>query len=872
MSWFQWWRRREIEERDLDEELKTHLEIEARRRSESGRDPLAAAYAARQALGNLVRIREETREVWGWAPFERFLDDVRFGLRMLRKSPGWTAVMAATLALGIGLTTAIFSLVYSILLHPFPYPDPERLVVFWSTSSAAAAANLGRFQVASANWIDLRAQSKMFEDIALTRAVANFNLTGDGPPERLQGGRTSWNLPQVLGVHPLLGRMFTEEEAGRDAKVAVLSYGFWERRFARDPGVVGRNIQLNGEAYRVIGVVPPQFRYPTQNFELWTPLFIPLDEIQSRFSFNYRSIGRLKPGVTLRQAQSEMSAIMRHLAEQYPRSNKDLGVLVEPLLDNTVGQFRSVLYVLLASVGCLLLIGGINLGGLLIARASARTREIAVRAALGASAARLRRQMLAEVLPLSVVGGAGGVLLAWWLLKLLVPWLPRQLPGLESIELHGPVLASALALSVLVVLLAGMLPARLAAGVQLAGTMQQDSRTVAGGGAIRNALVAVQIAVTLVLLFAGGLLVRSLVALLNVNPGFSTQGVLTMHLAVTRAEYSTDSQVADYYGRLAARVKTVPGVIEAGVVNLLPFGENRQVNPLEFEGKLEAGRMGADWRSVTPGYFSAMGIPLLRGRDFSERDKEGAPLVGIIDEHLALTVFGSGDPLGQRCRFATGANTFSPWIQIVGVAGHIRNDSLETDPRPQAYWPEAQQMQDRGVLVVKTTGHPGSFTAAVVEQIQREDADQPVYDVRSMEEWLDRSLQSRRLLTGLVTLFGASSLLLACLGLYGVVSYGAGLRLREFGIRMALGAQPNAVRRLVLAHAGRLAVWGSAIGLALAWPVGSALQGLLYGVRSADTVALATAPCLLLVIAFLAGLGPARRAGRVDPAVTLRGE
>jgi len=438
--------------------------------------------------------------------------------------------------------------------------------------------------------------------------------------------------------------------------------------------------------------------------------------------------------------------------------------------------------------------------------------------------------------------------------------------------LHGPVLAAALVLSVLVVLLAGMLPARMASRVQLAGTMQLDSRTVAGGSAIRNSLVAAQIAVTLVLIFAGGLFARSLAVLLKVNPGFSTQGVLTMHVAVTRANYPSDPQVADYYRRLAVRVKTIPGVIEAGFVNLLPFSANNQVNPVEFEGKLEGGWVGADWRSMTPGYFSAMGIPLLRGRDFSDRDTDATTLVGIVDEQLALRVFGTEDPLGKRCRFATGAHSFSPWIEIVGVAGHIRNDSLETDPRPQAYWPEAQQTQDRAALVIKTSGHPESFTSAVVEQIHKENPDQPVYDVRSMEEWLDRSLKSRRLLAGLVALFGAASLLLASLGLYGVVSYGARLRLREFGIRMALGAKPQDVRKLVLAHAGRLTLWGSAIGLAAAWPVGRALKSLLYGVTSADAMSLIAAPCLLLMVAFVAGLGPARKAGRVDPAVTLRGD
>jgi predicted permease len=641
---------------------------------------------------------------------------------------------------------------------------------------------------------------------------------------------------------------------------------------------VGRRLQLNGEAFEVIGVLPPEFRYPTKDFDLLAPLFIPPDEIQAWGHFYYRAVGRLKPGVSLQQAQAETSAITERLAAQRPRSQgtRD-GTWVESLLDTNVGQFRTTLYMLLAAVGCLLLIGCINLGGLLVVRASARTQEFAIRAALGASASRLRGQTLAEALPLSAVGAGAGALLAWGLLKVLVRWLPPHLPGLDSIGLHAPALAFALALSVLVTLLAGMLPARLAARVQLAATMQQGARTVAGGGAMRNAIVAAQIAVTLALVFAGGLLLRSLVAVMKVNPGFSTRGVLTMSLQVARAKYPTEPQVADYYQRLSARVKTIPGVIEAGMASLLPFNASIPSGPVVFESKPDGTAIG-EFCSITPGYFAAMGIPLLRGRDFSEHDKEGAAPVAIIDEQLARKAFGHEDPLGKRIKFAVITDR-TPWIEIVGVVGHIRSVSLETDrPSLQVYWPKAQprpevgRTQERGTLVVRTTGRPESFTSAIVEQIQKENPDQPVYDAHSMEDWLDRSLQSRNLLTGLVALFGGSALLLACLGLYGVVSYAVGLRLREFAIRTALGAQGRDVRRIVLAHAVRLWLAGSAIGLIVAWPVGRALQSQLYGVGSADVVALALAPSLLLVTALLAALGPALRAGRVDPAVMLRSE
>src|SRR5262249_36471096 len=377
--------------------------------------------------------------------------------------------------------------------------------------------------------------------------------------------------------------------------------------------------------FEVIGIMPPGFRYPTKDIELVAPLIVSPDEIRSQYSFSYRAVGRLKPGVTIQQAQQETSAITRRWAEQYPRAAGagDYGVSVESLLDSTVGPFRTTLYVLFAAVGCLLLIGCINRGGLLIVRASARTREFAIRATLGASAAGLRRQTLAELLPLSLAGGAGGALLAWWLLKVLVRWLPPQLPELESIGLQAPVLAFALVLSLVLVLAGGMLPARLASRVELARTMQQVSRTVAGGGRMRNALVTGQIGVTLVLVFAGGLLARSMVAVMNVDPGFSAERVLTMHLTATRARYQSDAEIVDYYDRLVSRVKSIPGVTEAGMVNLLPFSELRLVNPVEFEGKPDESSVGSDGRSVTPGYFAAMGIPLVRGRYFSERGKEG---------------------------------------------------------------------------------------------------------------------------------------------------------------------------------------------------------------------------------------------------------
>jgi predicted permease len=866
------WLARKQEDRDLSEELRAHLAIEAGQRVETGETPEEASRAAKRVFGNIAHIEEDVRESWGWAAVERFGEDVRFGLRMLRRTPVWTAVISAMLALGVGLGTAIFSVVYGVLLQPLPYPNAARLVAIWPTATKNGVA---RFNVSAALWLDWRKNSTLLEDIALTRPIANFNLTGEGTPERLQGARASFNVPLVLRVPPLLGRVFTEEEQRIDAKVAILSHAFWRRRFGGDSGIIGRKIQLNGQPFEVIGVMPPEYRYPSGDFELWTPLYIPPDELRHGMNHQYISVGRLKPGVRLEQVKAEFSAIMRRLAEEYPDNyragNEWIGALVEPLAQSDAFQVRTPLYVLLAAVGCLLLIGCMNLAVLLIARAGARAREMAMRVALGATSGRLRRQLLAEVLPLSLAGIGGGFILAWWFLQTMLPYLPADTPRVGSIGLNVPVLAFAVCVSLAVVLLASLLPGRIAARSHSGAMLRQSSRSVTGGGQARNLLVVAQIAVTLVLLFGGVLFARSFAELVRVNPGFSSQGVLTMHMAVTRAKYREDVRVADYYRRLLERVKSIPGVTGAGMVNRLPLSGIAQTGGVEFEG--HSGSYDSDWRSTTPGYFEAIGIPLKQGRLFLDSDRAESPAVGLIDERMAKRVFGNENPVGKRFRrYLPGLARQDPWAEIAGVVGHILNDSLERDVRPQVYWPETQRTQDRAALVVRTAGHAELYTPAVLEQIRKEEPDQPVYDIRSMEDWVDRTLQTRTLLTGMATLFGGASLLLACLGLYGVVSYTANLRLREFGIRMALGAGTGHVRGLVLRHAGMLALCGSVIGMVLSWPVGRALQSLLFGVTGGDLISLLLAPALLISVALLAAFGPAGRASKTDPAVTLRSE
>ncbi len=871
-GWIRRWLSRKDEECDISEELRAHLAIEARQRAEEGELPEEAARNAARALGNLTKIQEDIHETGRWSAFERLGEDMRFGLRTLRKAPAWTAVVSVTLAFGVGLSTAIFSIVYSVLLQPLPYPQADRLAAVWLSAPQSAYA---RYYVNAALWLDWRKNSTLLEDIALTRPVANFNLTGEGAPERLQGARTSFNLPLVLGVKPLLGRTFTEEEQRTDARVALFSYAFWKRRFGADPAILGRKIKLNGEPFEVIGIMPPVYQYPSAEFELWTPLYIPPDEIVHGMNNQYLCLGRLKPRVTVKQAHAELSRIMGHLSEEqgaiYGLGSDRVTALVEPLSQSDAFPVRSSLYTLLGAVGCLLLIGCMNLAVLLIARATGRGQEMAVRVALGATGARLKRQLLAETIPLSVAGIAGGLLLAGMLLHVSASYLPANTPRVASIGLHAPVVGFAVAISIIILLLAGLLPGQIAAGNHPGHALRQASRSVTAGGQARNLLVIAQIALTLVLLLGGLLFARSFSALLQVKPGFSSEGVLTMHLAVTRAKYRADERVADYYQRLVDRVGSIPGVTAAGVVNRLPFTGIAQTGGVEFEGRW--GHYDADWRSATPRYFEAMGIPLKQGRLFERSDRPLSPVVGLIDGRMARLVFGDESPLGKRFRrYLPGFPQQDSWTVIVGVVGHILNDNLEGDPRPQVYWPEAQHTQDRGALVIRTTGNPEGYTQAVIEQIRKEDPDQPVYDVRTMKQWIDRTLQRRTLLTGMVAVFGGASLLLACLGLYGVVSYAANLRLREFGIRMALGAGAGQVCGLVFRHAGKLALWGCLAGLMIAWPVSRTLENTLFGITKNDAVSWLLAPALLLSVALLSSLGPAGKAAKTDPAVTLRAE
>lgn len=808
------------------------------------------------------------------------LQDARYGARLMRRSPGFAAAAVLTIALGIGATTAMFSVVYGILLRPLPYGDPDRLVNLWTT---APSRGLPRAFVGMANMYDWKARNHVFEDIAALRAVANFNLTGQGAePERLFGSRISANLLPVLRVSPIVGRGFTEDEdeIGRE-RVVLLSYGLWKRRFAADPSLVGQAISLSGVPHTVVGVMGPDFSFPSREYQIWTPLTFDPNELASRQNLSYLAVARLKTGVSLQQANAEMEVISRQLEGEYPQ-NRGLGAVVVPMLGDTVASVRTPLYVLLGAVLAMLLIGCANLVNLLLARALVRQRELAVRAALGAGRVRLISQSIAELLPLLAVGGPGGVVAAAWMLYLVGPLLPPDLPRAESIGLHLPVLAFAALVLMAIAVFVGVWPALEASRRGLAAATSDLSRSATGGTArarTRDLLVVGQVAATLWLAIGATLLARSLAEMKRINPGFNPDRVYSVHLAIPRTKYTSDRAVAAFCTRVLDRVQSLPEVVSAAMVNRLPLAGGAQTAGIEFEGvesnrALPDSEVQADMRPVTPDYFRTLQIPVLSGRTFSEADDEDAAPVGIIDERLATRIFGGGNPIGRRFRpeLPTRVMPAQPWRTIVGVVGHIHHDRLDEDGRPQVYWSYKQFPQDRQALVVRTSGDPEALAHSIAAAIRSVDPEQPIYDARTLEEVVDRSLGRRWLQTALLVWFASISLLLASIGVYGVIAYAVGQRRREFGIRLALGASRGEIVGLVVRRGAALLAAGSIVGLAAAVASGRALAGLLFRVPVFDLPSFASATTILLIVALAACVIPARRAAKVDPSSALRAE
>lgn len=857
---------------DLAGEMRGHLDHLVDENVARGMTPEAARAAARRAFGPVTQLVEESRDARGIAWLTNALQDLRYGMRLMRRSPGLAVAAMLTVALGIGATTAMFSIVYGVLLRPLPFRDAHRLVNLWNT---APKRGLPRAFVGMANVYDWRARNHVFEEVAALRPIANFNLTGQNEPERLNGARTSANLFPVLGVTPLLGRTFTEDEdeIGHE-RVALLSYGLWQRRFGGDPAIVGRSIALSGVPHQVVGVMRPDFAYPTRDYQIWTPLTFDPQELVNRLNYSYTAVARLKAGVTVEQAQAELTIISAQLEREYPKTNEGIGADVAPMLADTVTAVRKPLYILLGAVIAMLLVGCANLANLLLARALVRQRELAVRAALGAGRSRLVAQSIAELAPMFAVGGALGVVAAGWVIRAIAPALPADLPRAENIGLHVPVLVFASAALAAIALFVGAWPALEASRSGLAASASDGSRGVAGGARRarrRDLLVVAQIAATLWLVIAASLLMRSFLALRQVNPGFNPDRVYSLHLAIPRSKYPNDVDVAAFSARLIERVRALPDVTAVALVNRLPLAGGAQTGPIEFEGVESsfASLPNTDWRTVTPDYFRTLHIPLVAGRTFAETDDERALPVAIVDEQLAKRTFGRVDILGRRVRIPI-AN--QPWLTVVGVVGHIRHDRLDEDTRPQVYWNYKQRTQDRMAMAVRTRSDPDGVAQSVVAAIQSVDSEQPVYDARSLEAVLDRSVAQRRLQTTLIGAFASIALLLASIGVYGVIAYAVGQRQREFGIRLALGAGRGGIVALVVRRGLALFAAGGAVGLLAAAATSRALASLLFSVRSFDLPSFGLATLVLFLVSAAACSLPARRAARVDPALALRAE
>src|SRR5438552_2620704 len=648
------------------------------------------------------------------------MNDLKFAFRQLLKNPGFTAVAVLTLGLGIWATTVICSVVCAVVLRPLPFPEPERLVAIWTQTP-----QVERLPMAPANHRDLHSQAAAFEDIALLSRVQNYNLTGDGEPERLLAVSITANLFPLLRVQPALGRGFTEDEnQPAQDRVVILSHGLWQRRYAGDPSIVGKTIRLENVPHTVVGVMDPEFWYPTHDVQIWTPLTINPEAFQTRTGFGFLTVARLKPGVTLEQAQTEVNVIATRLARQYPEKNKDVRFSVTSLRRDIAGVARKPLIVLLGAALGLLLIGCCNLVNLLLAHALTRSRETAVRSALGATQARLVRQAAAELIPILLVGSLLGVLAAKWGVQLLIPWLPASLPRAGEIQVSLPVLLFRGALLCDTALMQ-LLPAMQASRTDLVTTIREDTRTssgAAGKTTIRNLLVVGQVALTVILLTGAGLLIRTFAALKEVNPGFRPQGVLSLRLEIPRTKYAGDDQVAAFCHRILEQVRSLPGVDSAGMGNRLPLDGDSELSSIELERTNQESAVleATDETTVTPGYFQAMGIQMLQGRSFTEQDTANAPWVVVVDERVARLAWPGENPIGKRVR----GGPHRPWAEVVGVVGHIRHEKLEDDQRLQIYWNYLQRVGNM-TLVVRTSGDPRLVVAPVLGAIKTVDLDQP---------------------------------------------------------------------------------------------------------------------------------------------------
>jgi predicted permease len=795
--------------------------------------------------------------------------DVRYGFRMLLKHRGFTFISVLALALGIGANTAIFSVINAVMLRPLPYKDPSRLVTVLHEKSNP---------VAPANFFDWRAQNQVFESIAAAQ-IWEPTLTGKDQPEQVHALQMTADMFKVLGVNPSMGRTFNpdEDQPGKE-RVAVVSNRFWQRRFGGDRSVIGQRITLDGEAYTIIGVMPQDFQFApfwATRAEVWTPLNL-ASRINDRRGQSLRVFARLKPNVTREQAQTDMDAISRRLEQDYPRENKGISVAVESLHEKVVGKSRAALLILFGAVGFVLLIACANVANLMMARATARRKEIAVRAALGASRFRIARQLLTESVMLALAGGVVGLLLAVWGIEALVRLGPANLPRLKDVGVDYYVLGFTLGLSVLTGLLFGLAPALQTTKVDLNETLKEGGRSGTDAGRrnrVRRLLVVSEMALALMLLVSGGLMIRSFLGLLSIEPGFNPKQVMTMTVSLAGSEHNTPEKRAAFFNELMSRVEALPGVQSTSAINHLPLGGDIWNLGFTIEGRpapLPGESQSAVYRVVRPKYFQTMGATLLKGRDFTERDTATAPGVVIINEAFARRYFPGEDAVGRRINVSN--DEMNP-REIVGVIRDAKQNDLTAQANPETYLPHLQAAQGKSMtLVIRSASEPARLAQAVQAQVWAIDKNLPVSEIRTMEDVVSESIGGQRFNMIMLSLFAGVALILAAVGIYGVMSYAVTQRTHEIGIRMALGASARDVLRMVVGQGMVLALVGVGLGLIGAFALSRLMTSLLFNISPTDSMTFIVVSVVLACVALLACYIPARRATRIDPMVALRYE
>ncbi len=865
--------RRDRFDRELEEEMRFHLDMKIAENIDRGMTPDEARYDALRRFGNRTILQEQSRDIWLFAFLEEMAKDLRYGVRVLLKNRVFTAVAVVTLAIGIGANTAIFSVVDSVLLRPLPFEEPDRLV----TLDRAPFQSDLKAPSTHATFLDWRDQLNSFEQIAAVNADKNgVNLTTDAEPERVAAREVTTNFFDTLGVMAHLGRTFYADEAppGKN-HVAVLGYGLWQRAFGGDADLIGKTISLNGNSFDVIGIAPPGFDYPG-NIELWIPIAFGSDRILGH-AIMPEVIGRLKPGLTIEEARVEAKAFSERIHQDIPEGldKSEMEIQITPLLEHMVKRVRLVIVILFGAVAFVLLIACANVGNLLLARATARQKELAIRAALGAGRMRLIRQLLVESLLLSIVGGCLGVLLALWGIDILVALSPEDLPRINDIGIDARVLGFTVLISLVTGVLFGLVPALKASNVNLNESLKEASpKTSTGPGRrkVGNLLVVAEVALAIVLLAGAGLLIKSFARLMEVEPGFNPENVLTATVALPTSKYKTSQEKYVFFERLIERLKTLPDVQSVGAVDNLPLSRSTIfAPPYTIEGMPPPppgiGSILAT-SVISPGYLQTIGVPLLEGRHFDDQDKSTGPKVALISKKMAERYWPGESPIGKRL---TLRYEKSP-REIVGVVGDTKRYGLESDTIMEGYFPATQSFYELTTVAIRTGSNPLALVGAVRGEVQSLDKELPIYEVRTMEDRLSASVAQRRFTLILLTTFAAVALALAAVGVYGMLSYAVSQRTHEIGIRMALGARTFDVINLVIRQAMLLVFLGVALGIIGAFALTRVIEGLLYGVSATDPIIFLAISFVLVGVALFASAIPARKAVGVNPIIALRYE